>query len=355
MKGGDELPDPKTHNRLHELDAVRGIAAFCVVLYHYIHRYNGKFGHSVEFLHDFSWGWMGVQVFFVLSGFVIYMSLERAETPWDFAWLRAIRLYPTYWAGIVITTLVICIAGGLEGWNLKPWQIMANFSMFQFFALIPSVDGAYWSLGEELRFYLLMIVFSWLGQVNRPFLICLCWLVVAAISSSLVNLVDQGTTGKLLRYGYMIVGAKHCVWFVFGISIYRIWKDSWDWQGYATMAIGAIYMLNTMSLTHCTMAPLIVAGFAAIIYFRPAFLRGRFLLFFGAISYPWYVLHQNIGYVLMQRLQRLGTNPYLTIVASILASVLLAWLVHRYVERPIGNKLRSRFRQRKQRPKAANV
>lgn len=347
--------DAKTSERLIELDAVRGIAALCVVLYHYLHRYNTKFGHSVEFPHDFNWGWMGVQVFFVLSGFVIYMSLERAKTPWDFAWLRAIRLYPTYWAGIATTTAVICLAGGLEGWNLKPWHIICNFTMFHSFALLPSVDGAYWSLAEELKFYMLMIVFKWFGHVDRPFLICLCWLLVASAFGLLVAKFDHGMAGKVLKYGTIVAGTKHCVWFVFGISIYRIWKYRRDWQGYGALLLGVVYLLTMMSITHQIMAPAIIGGFAAIICFRPAFLRAKVLLFLGAISYPWYVLHQNIGYVLIQQFYALNLNPYLAVTLTIAVSIVLAWLVHRFIERPSGKYFRDRFKRRKYQAKVASA
>ena len=81
--------------RIYELDAFRGIAAMAVVLYHYSTRYNEIF--DVTSFLNFSFGWMGVPLFFILSGFVITLSVNRCKSPFEFLYRRFIRLYPTYW------------------------------------------------------------------------------------------------------------------------------------------------------------------------------------------------------------------------------------------------------------------
>ena len=80
--------------RINELDTFRGIAAMAVLLYHYTSRYN-EFFDSTSVL-SFSYGWMGVPLFFMLSGFVITLTVNRCKSPFDFLYRRFIRLYPTY-------------------------------------------------------------------------------------------------------------------------------------------------------------------------------------------------------------------------------------------------------------------
>ena len=81
-----------------ELDALRGMAAMAVVVFHYTTRARNN---GVQ-LFDFEIGHYGVQLFFCVSGFVIYWTLERSKTLMDFAVSRFSRLYPAYWAAIAL-------------------------------------------------------------------------------------------------------------------------------------------------------------------------------------------------------------------------------------------------------------
>ena len=78
--------------RINELDALRGIAAFMVLLFHYTSRYGSLY--SQEQLFSVPWGQYGVQLFFITSGFVIYLTLEKTRKPMDFIVSRFSRLYP---------------------------------------------------------------------------------------------------------------------------------------------------------------------------------------------------------------------------------------------------------------------
>ena len=82
--------------RVLELDALRGLAALAVVFYHYTTRFDQLFGHTFPLPWSVSWGHYGVDLFFMLSGFVILMTLERTSDSWKFAWGRFSRLYPAY-------------------------------------------------------------------------------------------------------------------------------------------------------------------------------------------------------------------------------------------------------------------
>ena len=80
--------------RFRELDGLRGIAALAVVFSHYAAQHNSHFPEDPPPFHGFEWGAAGVQLFFIISGFVIFMSARRANRPSDFAISRAARLYP---------------------------------------------------------------------------------------------------------------------------------------------------------------------------------------------------------------------------------------------------------------------
>lgn len=139
--------------RLQRLDALRGLAAIAVVLFHFTSRFPEMYpGGRAPFSVDL--GFYGVHLFFMISGFVIVMSIEHRSGA-SFVRSRFIRLYPAFWASVLLTTLVLTIDPVL-GPPPGLVQILANLTMFEEFIKIPPIDGAYWSLTYELGFYAMM-------------------------------------------------------------------------------------------------------------------------------------------------------------------------------------------------------
>lgn len=84
-------------DRLVEVDALRGVAALAVVLFHYTTRFTDLFQPGVPPAVSFPGGHYGVNLFFIISGFVIFMTLEKTARPLDFVVSRFSRLFPAYW------------------------------------------------------------------------------------------------------------------------------------------------------------------------------------------------------------------------------------------------------------------
>lgn len=142
-------------NRLLELDALRGIAALAVVIFHYFYRYNTIYGHE-NLPSDWAYfGQLGVELFFMVSGFVIFWTLNRVDKPLDFLVSRFSRLYPAYWLSVIITFFIVAIFT-LPGREVSLTQAILNLLMFHEYLKIPHVDGVYWTLTVELTFYFWM-------------------------------------------------------------------------------------------------------------------------------------------------------------------------------------------------------
>src|SRR5699024_1067139 len=130
-----------------------------------------------------SYGHYGVQLFFIISGFVIFMSVRRGRSAGDFLIKRAFRLYPAYIASIVITFIVLS-SSAIDIQRTIPEMIL-NMTMFQEFFGIRNIDGSYWSLRVELTFYLVMGVVMLLDKTKVMHVVMLMLIVGMIISSQL--------------------------------------------------------------------------------------------------------------------------------------------------------------------------
>ncbi|MEK8170997.1 acyltransferase family protein [Streptomyces sp. M19] len=119
-----------------------------------------------------SFGWIGVEIFFVISGFVICMSCW-GRAPKDFFVSRVIRLYPAYWVAVAFTVTAITVLPGVWKRPHGP-DILFNLTMLQSGSGVRNVDLVYWTLWSELRFYLLFMLVVAMGLTYRRIVVFCC-------------------------------------------------------------------------------------------------------------------------------------------------------------------------------------
>lgn len=320
-----------------EIDALRGLAALAVVLFHYTTRFNEVYGHTSSPLTFVSWGHYGVNLFFMISGFVIFMTLERTRAASDFVVSRFSRLFPAYWAAIVITTLAVMLLG-LPGRELSATSILANFAMVHNLFGVEHVDGVYWTLEIEMLFYgwaLLAFHMGWLKRVHMLFGALFLARLVYFWCHRYLQL-------DLPVLPYRLLMLQYISWFGAGTMIYRIVTRT-DTRtrdiGMLTVAIAVIVIAEGYR-----MGALIVA-LSGLLYAAargPLPLNNRALLWLGAVSYTWYLLHQNIGYAVMLRLEAAGVNANLAIGTALVISLAGARLLAVAIEQPALKWFRAR-------------
>lgn len=316
------------NRRVEGLDALRGIAALAVVLYHFTERYAQVNGASPVGWR-LSLGEYGVDLFFMISGFVILMTLERCRSSADFAISRASRLFPAYWACMALTLAAIGVMGadGLAQWDIHPLDVAWNLTMLQEFAKRPNVDGVYWTLAVELRFYF----WAWLlwitGALARPLLVVTVWLALAASNALLPG---------VLRVNAILE------WFpLFGIGMVAFSAARRGWSARHTLVLLLALAVNAWNRP--AIAASIDAGLV-LLFVGGCHARGRvpgLLLQLGAISYPLYLVHQNVGFLIIHSLGA-GAASFITALAT---AFILAWGVHRGIEQPAMLAIRGCWRQ----------
>jgi peptidoglycan/LPS O-acetylase OafA/YrhL len=337
--------------RFLELDGLRGLAALSVVLYHYTYMFNQYFSNRSKPAFSFSRGNLGVELFFIISGFVILMTVSKAKTILDFLVSRLSRIYPVYWVAIFFTFTILTIFGTWPTGEPSKSAVLFNFTMLQRFFSIKAVDGVYWSLQYELLFYALILGAFILGLIRRVELICITMLAAslaywvclqANVFSSL------GPAGSLIKQAWLLaIILGDAEFFVTGMMLYRIREKGSSSTRLAVIAgaIGMSFLVDGWVIGFAHTAFAILVGLA--IAGRLPVLSSRPMVFLGAISYPLYLVHQYAGYVLIDKLEAAGVNPNVAIMATIATAVAGATVLSTTIERPATKVIRAWYSQYK--------
>lgn len=333
----------RSAQRLLQLDGLRGIAALAVVLFHFTYRYDELIVPRDGVWYRFALGEFGVALFFMLSGFVIAMSLERTRTPVQFAVARWWRLYPAFWAALLLT-LVVTRAMELPGTQLSAGEVLFNLTMLPRLFGAQYVDGVYWSLQVELLFYL-GIGLLWFTPARRAIEpIVALWIVLGIVAHFL--LADQHFAaerwypaahklGTLFNLAFIHV-------FAIGLGLYAYWAHGRR-SGWALIALAlAAHLLEHGIFELAILTALTLLLVLAVWGYLP-FLAWRPLLVLGAISYPLYLVHQNVGYCLLRALGKQGIDANGSIAIALVIVLALAWLLSRFVEQPTMHWRRDRL------------
>ncbi|WP_198942904.1 acyltransferase family protein [Actinophytocola xanthii] len=332
--------------RLEVLDGLRFLAALAVVAYHFTAMDRVWRRRAEEVFPDqFAFhGWLGVYLFFLISGFVICMS-SWGRGVGSFLLSRAVRLYPAYW----LSVLVIAVVATTWPYLRPPveWDAaLANLTMFHEPLGQPAVAEVYWTLWAELRFYLLFSLVVWRGLTYRRVVgFCLGWLGLVTVTKALVP--DGALPHQVLMTDYAPL-------FTAGVGFYLMYRF-----GPTLLCWGIVagsFLLSVPATVYRAGREAhvgeVVPGWPAVLLLGLCFLlmaavalgwlswvRGRWLVVLGATTYPLYLLHLDLGGLLITRLR--GSVPAPLLVAAVTAGmIVLAWLVHRYVERPVAPLLR---------------
>ncbi|MCA2213073.1 acyltransferase family protein [Jidongwangia harbinensis] len=341
-----------SRSRLAVLDGLRLVAALAVLAYHYTVAWRIDGVRLPEYflprtVHVTVYGFLGVELFFLISGFVICRS-SWGRTLGQFFASRVSRLYPAYWAAVLLTgavALAFPLTGGV-GDPERPTvvDIMINWTMLQQPLGHPAVDGVYWTLLVELKFYLIMAVVLIRGLTyRRAVLLCAGWMTVAVLVPSLQSPILEALTIS-----------DYAPYFIGGIALYLIHRfgptpllcgiTGFAWLVCLSRVEDRMAEVNAgfpvpgwpglVIITLCYLVLLMVA------LGRTDRISWRRLTAAGALTYPLYLLHAQIGHTIIRAAYRHTPIPVWQAVAATTVLMLgLAWLVHHYVERPLGRRL----------------
>ena len=369
--------DTKAHYDL--LDGLRGVAALMVIWYHVFEGFAFASNSAIETLNH---GYLAVDFFFILSGFVIGYAYDdrwgKSLTMKDFFKRRLIRLHPMVIMGAVLGAITFCIQGSVQwdGTHIAISMIMLSLLCTIFF--IPAMPG----VGYEVRGNGEMF------PLNGP-----CWsLFFEYIGNILYALFIRRLSNKALTVFVVLLGVALAAFAVFNVSTYGNIGVGWTLDGVNFLG-GSLRMLFPFSLGMlmsrnfkpmkvkgafwiCTIAlialfsvpyleglePLCMNGvyeaFCVIVAFPIILWIGasgtttdkqstKICKFLGDISYPVYVIHYPLMYLfyawlIENQLYTLGETWHVALCVFIL-SIILAYLCLKLYDEPIRKYLAKRF------------
>lgn len=300
-----------------------------------------------------NYGSFGVGLFFVISGFVIPYSLVAYDVK-AFLVGRFLRIYPTFWSGVLISVAALLLGGAVFGVGL-PFETSHLLSHLAapLRPILDSrpVDGVVWTLEVELYFYALCAFLARDIVAGRrrlalvPPALFLIWIpcfVMAAHPATgqeklagrfeflaaylpMLILMFVGVAYNLYRRG-KIGGREAAIWIAGFLALFAAcWATGFLGAGWRPLMPGVIHLPSYLLAVGC--------------FFAAAALRRHFggapaLDFFADISYSLYVVHQLAGYVVLRLLTSLGLGGNVATVAGLVFVIGLAWALHRLVEAP---------------------
>ncbi|RZU74574.1 peptidoglycan/LPS O-acetylase OafA/YrhL [Micromonospora kangleipakensis] len=344
-------PSQAPSSRLYVLDGLRLVAALLVVGFHFTifaKPWGVPNGSALpELAVATQFGWLGVYLFFLISGFVICMSAEGRSVA-QFATARITRLYPAYWFAVLATTAVLTL-WPVVAKPLSPGDVLTNLTMFQDLIGVKRVDVVYWTLSVELRFYLLFGVFVLVRGYTprRVLLFAAGWLVASLFATSHFPLLTK------------LLVPRDSACFVAGMALYLIYRHGSNiylWGLVGASWLVALEMIGSMTPTgpvrnvfSPTQVAVVEAAVMTVFFLimaavatRRLAVGWRWLTTAGALTYPLYLLHEFIGWTMIHHLRRV-LPPWATLLVVVLTFLVISWLVYRLVEKPVAGWLRRRF------------
>jgi peptidoglycan/LPS O-acetylase OafA/YrhL len=342
-----------SRGRLRTIDGLRGLAALAVVLFHVSLKMKDELQNVFpEFVNiAMSYGYLGVPVFFVISGFVIALSVNDRKVTLgyagNFALRRSIRLDITYWASMGFILVLMSLNNHFLSGNTpypSPGDVLLHmFYLQDLFAVDPVISVVYWTLCLEVQLYLFFLLSVWVSQwlsgrltigyhAIHLTVILMLGLYSLAIEQQIISLSVPGLFLPYWHYfligvlisnlvrGKTAAGALLCLWLATEIGF--LWAGELRSYPVAGVVVGLFLfsLWRWSSLDN--------------------FLSGRVFQYLGSISYTLYLVHPDIGWKVIAAGQKFfsgkmsAMETLAVFFAAIALAILTAHVFHILFEKP---------------------
>lgn len=304
--------------RIKHIDALRGIAAISVTFFHL----TGSSGLSLNLASYGKYGYLGVEVFFVISGFILPYSMHRTSYNTNdfgrFILKRIIRIYPAYFIAILLGIILPLLTSRAI---VSLSAISAHFVFLNSILGLDWISPVFWTLAIEFQFYLLIgLLFEYISDSNQKSLILITSLTIISFFLKNVSFIFH--------------------WFPFfaiGMLTYN-----YKFTNMPNYLMGAAGLILLIIVDYIFGLPETIASafaFLFIIFIKMENKNGfnKIMLWLGAISYSLYLVHWDVGRTvvgLSRHIPVVGHYEALRVCIGLIASILAAYLLYILIEKP---------------------
>jgi len=342
----------KAQKRFIGIDLLRFFCAFLVLSFHcsceFLGGCTGAAHNALKLLAEH--GFLGVEIFFIISGFVILNSAIN-KTPKQFLIARILRLYPAFWVCCTITFLALIFFGAAGN---KPGFIryLINMTMLNSYVKVEGIDAPYWTLAYEIMFYAWIFALM-IADKMRHYERFLIGGLAISTAYWLINYTGISVPAPIkaifiIKYFcYFAIGSATFLWlnhrsqklciFVILYSLGLAFLEIDDIVKYRMLAYpeyGQEYKNYIAYIIFLSLFFVFIISIAAANLFK----KKRIWSFLGNISYPLYLIHYAIGVIVFTYLIKyIDKYSALVIVTAFL--ITLSAVIHIYAELPIKRML----------------
>ena len=330
-------------NRIESIDGLRGVAITLVILFH-------TFYHSISLTPWLSglenvwvvkYGFLGVELFFLISGFLIYKSIENCKSLGEFLLKRWLRLFP---AMLLATILIFSTSYFLSERpngipklvDCLPGLLFIHPYFFEKFFTIKTVpiEWAYWSLFVEVIFYVIFGISYFTNKKNAPnallilFLLSILYRLLEFLNLANILLIKKLVDGSFIYFG----------WFYVGCIQYRDQKENIEKINIKSLIILVLSSIATVGLNwkgiiFCLLIYLIFCNWTSNTK-KNLFINNPVFVNLGVISYPLYLIHENAILALSIKTQYFFPDMwnYVNPIPGLITILLTAIVITRFCE-----------------------
>lgn len=321
-------------SRIKIIDGFRGIAILAVVLFHLFSRYTKPLYQTSLYPYEdkynyFSLGNLGVQFFFIISGFVIFYTLKNTNLFFDFWKKRLIRLVPSLIIASIITFFIFNIFDdkGLFPSSHKIINFLPSITFIApdllnkiFNIKFEYISGSYWSLWVEIQFYILSSALFYFNKEKFIKNLILLTIVIFLINSAFLHIIASDKLQKILPpemlisypiYVNKIINiVSYIHFFSIGVLFYTLFENQQLNQKtslFIKLSLGFLLARTLFAGTYIEVR-IIYLGLFLLFYFfiyypqKLSFLENKLLTTIGVSSYFLYLIHEHIGVLLINKL-----------------------------------------------------
>ncbi len=305
-EGHQEISKIQVVSRIKSIDGLRGLAIVLVVGFHTYARWPSHIPWVTLYkdVSTFKYGFLGVELFFLISGFVIYRTLQKCTSFKEFLLRRWLRLFPAMFVASFLIYISSFYLTERPGGPIKFLDMISGLlfieddilNKIQTFHEIKTIEGAFWSLFVEIKFYLVFGAL-YFYKPSKAFLNLVLIFLAYFLCSVLFKYYSNQFPQKINETFSAIFSLRYIGWFCVGAAQYMAYSTQKRIYKYASFLL----MLPTSWMMSGNNISLFLACWIVFIIFYLAInnkivsylFSSKNAVFIGFISYPLYLIHEN--------------------------------------------------------------